>query len=344
MTGISKSLGNIIMSAYKIIFKNKALSQQWEIPYESGVVAWNLDSVHTFQITVNLVYLRDYLATQNNTIQGLFETSFLNVYLYKDGVLIFAGFVADVQYKTSGANITAQVNCKSWLGYFENRFYSGAFSATDAGDIAWGLINAVNDISITKGTVTATKNRDRTYVYDEVAKSVIALSILNLSSGLDFDITNQKVFTAVPRLGADYANIIFDVEEIIDYTVNVGLVGTVINKGYIMGGGIGDDQIVRDYSLGSSYTDNWYRLEGKTQDVNVEDTDVLDDKVTQLVELRKNPYRLIKIRVTTKFFDSYGHGDGVTVKIPDLSINDIFRVKKKTLNFGNDEFVDLEFI
>lgn len=332
------------MSAYKIIFKNKAETQQWEIPYESGVVVWNLDNVHVFTINVNLVYLRDYLATQSNTIKGLFESAFLNVYLYKDGVLTFAGFVSEVNYRQSGSQLTAVVTCKSWLGYFENRYYSGAFSATDAGDIAWGLINAVNDITITKGTVTATKNRDRTYVYDEVAKSVIALSILNLTSGLDFDITNQKVFTAVPRLGADYDNIIFTTNDIIAFDIKVGLVGYVFNKGYIFGGGMGADQIVRDYTLGAPYTTNWFTLEGKTQNANVEDTDLLDDQVEQFVELRKNPVRVTKIRVTTKFLDSYSHGDGITLKIPDLSVNDIFRVKKKTLTFGTDEYVDLEFV
>lgn len=344
MTDISKSLGNITMSAYKVIVKNKAGTSQWELPFENGQVVWNLNNIHTCSLVVDMVYLRDYLVAQSSTLKTLFETGWLNFYLYKDNVLLFAGYIASVTYSVSGGRAQVRIDVKSWLGYFASRFYTGDFSATDAGDIAWGLINAVNDISITKGTVTATKTRDRSYKNDEVAKSVIGLSYLNLDSGFDFDISNAKVFTAVPRLGSDFANIVFDEADILSYSIPVGLVGTVINKGIIFGGGIGDSQVIRTYTLGAPYTTNWFTLEGKTQSVNVEDTTVLDDAVTQLVELRKNPVRTIKLKVTNKFVDDYNVGDGIKIKIPDLTIDDILRVKKKTLNFGDEDTIDLEFL
>lgn len=332
------------MSAYKIIVKNKDETSQWELPYESGTIIWNLNNVNTCSILVDMNFLNDYLIKQNNTINNLFESGFTNFYLYKNEILLFAGFISGVSYIATGGQKQVRIDAKSWLAYFQNRFYTGVFTATDAGDIAWGLISAVNDISITKGTITATKNRDRTYFYDEVAKSIINLSYLNIDQGFDFDISNNKVFTAVPRLGSNYENIIFDEQEIINYSISVGLVNTIINKGYIFGGGLGDNQIIRDYALGAPYTTNWFILEGKTQLVNVEDTNILDDSVKRFVELKKLPVKVIKIKVTNKFVDNYNVGDGVKVKIQNLAINDIFRVKKKTVYFGDDESIDLEFI
>lgn len=332
------------MSAYKIIAKNIGETAQYEIPFQTGTITWNLNNVHTASINVNFKYLKDYLEIQGVTLQQFFENTLMSFYIYKDNILFWAGILSNVRYSKNSGNQSITIDLKSWLAYFQNRFYSGTFSNVDQGDIGWSCINSVNDISITKGIVTATKNRDRTYFYDDVYKIVTGLSSFNINDGMDFDITNEKVYTALPRLGSDRNNIIFDEYEIINYNLQVGLLGTIINKAYIFGGGIGDSQVIRNYSVTTPYISNWHILEGKTQEINVEDTGVLDDKVTALVEQKKLPYRVLKIRVTDKFINDYSHGDGVIVNIPDISVSGIYRIKKKTVYFGDKDEVDLEFI
>ncbi len=327
--------------------KNKANTSQWEIPYESGLIEWNLNNVHTAQLYVNFKYLSDYLSKQNTAVKDLFESGFLNINIYNGANLSFAGFLADVSYnKYAAGDFNVNLGVKSWLAYFENRLYSGSFTATDQGQIAWSAINAVNDIGLTQGTITATKNRDRTYKYDNVQKIVTHLSNNEILQGFEFDISNQKVFSAGSRIGIDRPTIIFDEHNIIEYTLDVGLVGKIFNKGYILGGGIGDTQIVRSYDAGNSYVNNWYRLEGLIQDVNVEETVNLDDKVQNFITQMKDPVRKLKIKaeVNSPLISLYSVGDGVRVVLPDVSINEIKRIEKKSVYFGAEEYVTLEFM
>lgn len=333
------------MSQYRIILKNKAEIVQWELPYKSALLDWRLNSIHTGTIYVDFVFLRDYLAAQGVTPKNLFESGFTNVYIFREGTLIFAGFVSDVRYQKYTQAFTVEIGIKSWLGYFENRYHTAVYTGVDQGDIAWAAIDATNDIGITEGTITATKNRNRTYSNDDVAKIVVQLNKEAIIDGYYFDISNQKVFTAGPTIGSDRENIIFDEGNIYDFTVGVKLVGGVFTDGIILGGGVGEDQIVRTYDAGSTYEDAWYKQEALINDINVEDTGVLDDKIEQFVELRKNPIRVLtfKTQVDQPLVTLYNVGDRVRVRLPEAEIDELKRIKKKTLFIGESEYVQLEF-
>jgi len=335
------------MSAYKIIAKNKAATQQWELPFESATLERNLNNVHTASINVSYAYLSDYLGRQNTTPKDLFENAWINIYIYKDNNLIFGGFLCDVVYNKSSGSFTVQLGCKSWLAYFENRLYSGIITATDAGMIAWNALNSVNDIGITQGTITATKTRDRTYKYDDVCKIVVNLGSLQIQEGFEFDLSNLKVFTVVSRIGSDKPTIIFDDFNVIDYSLSVGLVGKLFNYGTVLGSGMDDNQLARTYDAGSAYQTNWYKQEALLQETDIPETVTLDDDIKKYVELRKNPIRTLTLKATvaSPIFENYDVGDGVVINLPDISMAATKRIVKKTLTFGGtEENVNLEFL
>lgn len=331
------------MSQYKIIVKNILETYQWELPWENGNISYNLNNVHVATINVNYSYLLDYLRNQDIGFRDFFEGGLSKYFIYENGVLIFGGFLSEVTFDKRENAQNIQIVLKSWLAYFAQRLYSGVFTAIDAGEIGWQMVDAVNDIGVTKGTVTATKTRDRTYDKDDVLKNLTLLSSLNIDEGFDFEISPLKVYTAVPRLGSDRNNIIFQEPDILRYQLKVGVLGTIVNKGYILGGGMGEGQKVRTYDVGSPYSDNFYVQEAKTQLSNVEDTTILDDTVKNFVELRKEPVRVLKVTVSNKFEGSYNYGDGVVIKIPDLSVDGIYRIKKKVKYFEKPD-IDLEFL
>lgn len=334
------------MLAYKVIAKNKALDQQWELPFERGMVEWNLNDVGVASLTVSQKYLAGYLSKQGITLKDLFESGWLNNYIYYGDDQIFAGFFSNVVYSKIESSFTVELGIKSWLAYFENQLYSGSFSNTDAGNIAWQCIDAVNDIGIIQGTITATKNRDRTYDDDDVAKIIKHLSNNEILDGFEFEIGNNKILTVASRIGSDKPAVVFDEHNIIEFYLQVGLVGQVFNYGKILGAGIGDTQLSRTYDAGQSYVDSWYRLKKLFQAVNVVEAATLDDKVKKYIEDSKNPVRLLSLKVdnSSPLFTEYSVGDGVRINLPEVGIDEIKRIKKKILTFGSEEFVELQFL
>lgn len=338
------------MLQYKIEISNIDDTVLWRLPYESSQITWNLNNVHTQTIYVSFALLQDYLARQGTTAKDLFESGFMNVRTYKReenvDTLVFAGYVSEVAYRKYAEDFNVEINVKSWLGYFENRYYSGSFSGEDAGSIAWDVINSANDIGITAGTITATKNRDRSYRYDEIAKIIRHLTINEINDGFDFDISNQKVLTVGPSIGASLINTVFNERNIISYDLSVGLVGHINTEGHILGGTVGETQQIQTYDAGITYSDAWHVQEAQIKDVGVESSDILLDKITRHVEDTKNPVRRLKLKAQTDMPNvfTYNVGDSVRIKLSDVSINEMMRISKKSLYIGGDDYVSLEFL
>ena len=71
--------------------------------------------------------------------------------------------------------------------------------------------NPYSDLGITQGAHPTTKNRDRTYKFDNIKDSIIRLSNENLTDGFDFDIDATKAFNVYyPTKGQDRFDVVFD--------------------------------------------------------------------------------------------------------------------------------------
>lgn len=321
-----------------------------EIPMDTLSVNLVLNDIWTAQIYVDYAIFQSKMVAQGTNVNDVLSAGFRWVDIKRDGTTIFRGILNEPNINQSGNNITLDLPFKSWLAYFTKRYTSEVYSSTDAGEIAWGIINVAQgvtngSIAITKGTVTATKDRDRTFDRDEIAKSIIGMSAGNIKDGYDFEISNTKVFSVASRLGSDKPAIVFDYAQILQARLiyKVGL--NIVTKSIQLGNGSGSDQIVADVTSSSTYTDKWFLQEKISSNTSVLEVDTLTDKANQELTLNQDFNRVIALNVTSDVDPtSYGVGDGVTVKYLDI-INALYRIKSKSFQVSQGvEIISLEFL
>lgn len=100
------------------------------------------------------------------------------------------------------------IYCYDWLYALKDRYtaQSATYSNVDAGLIAWQMINTSQlktngNLSITKGTIATTQDRDRTYQNQNIMEAIINLS--DVIGGFDFEITDDRVFNVYTVKGTD---------------------------------------------------------------------------------------------------------------------------------------------
>jgi len=113
--------------------------------------------------------------------------------IYRENVLIWAGVVWEMEENASIDEGTVNIQCVEIFHILsEKRYTSNTYTSTDAGTIAWGLINTTQgltggNLGLTQGTIQATQNRDRTYLDEKIGEKIIQLTEVN--NGFDFLIT-----------------------------------------------------------------------------------------------------------------------------------------------------------
>lgn len=136
------------------------------------------------------------------------------VHVYRDELLLWAGEQAIREGSLDEHNNNwCTITCFDWFEQLFSRYTAAEviFSATDAGQIAWSLINTTqvaSDFGITEGTIEATQNRDRTYNNQNIGDAIINLS--NVINGFDFEINTSKVFNVSANIGVDRTNLVLD--------------------------------------------------------------------------------------------------------------------------------------
>jgi len=145
---------------------------------------------------------------------------------YRDGALRFHGYLApfdETLEEATALNLVFRGPFGKLLGDGQSpgRFTAAdrRFTATDAGQIAKGLIDDANTAGetgiSTAGSVEASKSRDRSYQYANVGESIIALT--RFLDGFDFEVvpteyTSGKIgtFTVYAQQGAVQPNARFE--------------------------------------------------------------------------------------------------------------------------------------
>lgn len=203
-------------------------------------------------------------------------------------------------------NIT--VECVSYIGMLKDRYTDQVknYSSTDAGEIAWDLINETQSrtnghLGLTKGTIEVTTRRDRTYEYKNVLEAIKDLTKVN--GGFDFDLTYTQ--TADGDLDKIKFNVYSDKGQTRNYefklgynvqNISVSTVGDIVNYVTYIGAGTGDDIITvtaEDATSQKGYTRREDVIARK--DISIEDT--LTEHAYEIV--RKNKVDNYEIMVVT---------------------------------------------
>lgn len=340
-----------MIGVWQVFLYNKTNSFQAELPFSSISITKKLNDIWTANATIEYSIFKDYLEKQNQTVDNILSSGFRWADIKRNGVTVFKGILVEASLSRNGNSTSLQLSFKSWLAYFAKRFTSNTYTSTDAGDIAWGIINTAQGITdgsigITSGTITATKQRDRTFNRDEIAKSIINMSAFNVKDGYDFEISDEKIFTVSARLGSDKPAIVFDNSNIRSHQITYLIGLNLVTQSIQLGNGIGVDQKIETRTALSTYTNKWYLQEKITSNSSVSESTTLQDHGDKELALYQDQSKSFDITVDTGVMDltTYNIGDGVTVKIEDV-IDGLYRIKQKEISVRNgDESVKLTFI
>jgi len=309
----------------------------------------NRESTASFRFTFR--QLEIVAETYGTNVVDMFSSELREIYVTRNDVKIFYGVVSDVSADPQqDGNIGFTVKAVSFFGMFGKRIVGipvTTYTATDAGAIAWDLIDdsqnsdsPYSDWGITQGSITTSVNRDRTYKFDNIKDAIIKLSNENLDNGFDFEIDTNKDFNVYyPTKGSSKPNIIFDERNLSGWSWTKPVFLQLTNKVYSLGESQGESPLYETRTAGTSYRTPFGTLEGVIKEDSIKVAATLQAKGDLHLELYREPI----VKFTARHFDSetaiswsdYDLGDTIKVNLPRIGMSTVSkRVKERdfTLN------------
>jgi hypothetical protein len=284
------------------------------------------------------------------------------IYYQKDAdtTLVWAGEQAAREGNLDDkGNNWCTIHCFTWLEQLNSRYTDSEriFTAMDAGEIAWTLIDETQtqtngDFGITKGSIEATIDRDRSYYNQNVMEAIINLA--NVLSGFDFEITDLKVFNVYQVMGSDKSNDI-----VLEYGHNIKSVKILedftkpINRALVLGESTGDEytdpELVREEVDDATLQSNYKLREGLLTEMDVSELDTMTEKGEALI--RKYGDILTKVdidlaSVQNPNITEFNLGDSITLVINSgiYAINEQFRVFEWEVNYNSNDVERLSLV
>jgi hypothetical protein len=276
------------MANFKVEIHNSTGSLRWEIPFQNFEFTEELNRASRATVRFNYEDVKAVADATGITVRNLFTSQYRELYIYDDETVIYGGYVAEPTYsKASNGESTITVPVKGFFGLLAKRFTGAAttYSAQDLSDIAWDLIDDTQGLTygsygITRGADPTTRNADRTYKYKKISEAIENLSNLEIDDGVDFEITNTKVFNVYyPTKGEQRDNIILEEGfNIHQYSIRELFIDSMVNQVYVLGEGQGDDQLVELRDSAAAYKSNFFLLQEKLAEPDVSIDTTLQEK------------------------------------------------------------------
>lgn len=247
-----------------------------------------------------------------------------HVIVKRNGTIVWSGCIGKVtgNLDSSDGAGSVTIQCFDPLFHLKTRYTTSTYRATDAGSIAWQLIDATQSetngsLGITQGTIQTTVNRDRSY-----ENVLISDAIVNLSS-----VINGFDFIFVPQVDADglFIGWTFNVllslstDRTTQYTIKESDIDSLTfssdsdlyNTVSAYGTGTGSSRLTAE-DEDTTFQETYTRREAilVASDVFIQET--LDEKVA--FELRDNKTEVYNLQLTIKQssviqFGNIGIGD-----------------------------------
>lgn len=336
------------MANYEVIIKDPVTDTIWEVIPKSYNFTEKLNQEATASFTFSFEELKKMATVNGTTVLNIFTAALREIYINRDGAKIFYGVVTEFEVTPGGAGErNVAVKAMGFFGLFRKRLVGigteVVYTATDAGAIAWDLLEdsqasdtTYSDWGITEGSITASKNRDRRYFFDNVYDSIYRLSNNNLKDGFDFDIDNTKAFNVYyPTKGQDRPTVTFDERTAASWKYKKELILGMANKVYVLGEGFNEDVLFETRTASTGLRTPFGTLEEKLEARDVSEVATLQDKGDQRLDDASSPP--IILDGLSHFdnkdipFTAYNLGDTVRANYPDLDItDDPYRVVERT--------------
>jgi hypothetical protein len=292
-------------------------------------------------------------ADDENCVASILVLGVNELHIYYKGVLWWSGQLVSAKKTAKGNDIYWEVLAKDWVSLLSKRFCGveslREFTTTDAGQIAWTLIEetqalANGSFGITQGSIDVSIARTVTYDKKNVLEAIKELSNLgqdgSSSYGMDFEITPEKVFNVYyPYKGSILNDVVFR------YPGNCenfeALVDTwgIVNQEWGLGRHwTGNTAIVSRADATSQTTYKRREAIKNYRDMSV--LAFLQDMVYQDIQWLKNPSTVIRFesRVDDKSdIRNYGVGDAVVVVCDKFDIDESLWVYDRKIEIGDND-------
>ncbi len=335
----------------------KSATETWEMPCSSLSQSEELNADRTASFNIETQHGDVVAQSTGVTLEYILSGGYREAYVYdQDGTCTFSGFIDEVNLSAGEQKKgTYSVTAKGFFALLEKRMTAASqlYTSTDAGEIAWDLIDTTQaepygDFGITLGLIEPTKDRDRTYSYRPLKECIQKLTSGEVKDGFDFDIDVAKAFNVYAYKGDDREDIIFDA----DHNVNTwqvrktGLLG-MCNHVVVFGAGNGDDMAVVEKTSANSYKEAYFLLVDGMSDKDNGDLTLLGDKGQKYIDTYQAPIKS-PVTLTCDYgaprYTEYSVGDRVRVKIKEADIDTMMRVTKKSVDMSGNVNVTLKLV
>lgn len=354
-----------VSNTYRIFLVDPGNDDQYELQPKSWTLAEELNKESTVTLNFSWEQIEEIATAYGTDVLGMFANELRELWIERLNsagtyTKIFWGLVSDFDANPGNEGaVNFVVKAISWFGVLSRRkagFPVRTFTATDAGEIAWTLIDEsqssntpYSELGITEGVIETSVNRDEIYRFDNIRDAIVALSNNTLDDGFDFEIDNTKAFNVYyPTKGSTLPNIVFDKSKVADWHYHKPLIATLANRVYVRGEGTGDDVVYvqRDGTNGNKAT--WTLLEEVLPSISeVNDTTALNNRGDRHLALHEAP----QIEFSADHYDDetnsyswldYATGDTIIVDYPNLALAEVSkRVIRKELIIQEEKGVGL---
>lgn len=340
------------MLNYQIILENPSLGTIFPLVLRSYSLTERLNTAPTGTFTLSFEEMNELARFYGTTVNDLFTAGKRGMYVYRNNVKILDSFIDDIEIQPLG-NGEKQVTIKTvgLFGLLHKRIIGRPvrrFVATDAGMMAWTAIDETqdddppySDLGITMGTITPSKDRDRSVYFEYVDDFITSLSNENLKNGFDFEIDNSRALNVYyPKKGENKPKLIFDeTQNMAGWKWKKRIGRGITNRVFVTGEGQNEDILYTQRDADNSYKEPYGLMESKSAESSVSELDTLEDKGDRILEdLQQSS---VIVPTITHYdsvvgWDEYALGDSVPVTIKDLQLNKTYkRVISRTLTVSD---------
>jgi len=339
---------------FKIIVQSSGGTEQWELPYSYFYFSDTLNKDRDCNMRFEQENVQAIADVYGVTVEYILSASYREVIILdEDDNQLYTGYIDDLTFsrgESDKGNI--QVASKGFFSLLGKRFTNSlrTYSAQDASDIAWDLIDYTQtldfgDFGITRGNNPTCSTHDRTYRYKNIKLSIEKLSSDEIKDGIDFDVNNDKQFNVYyPEKGSQRNDIILQEDfNILTYTIRKKFIGSIANQVLVFGQGQDEDMPVETRDAADVYKSNFFLLQDSLSEKDTLTATTLQAKGDAYLDSYKYPQKLINI--TTRFDDpdinNFNIGDRLRLVIPTYQIDGFFRLIKRGM--GDDGIVQMTF-
>lgn len=316
--------------------------ETYEIPYQTYTIKEEVNLGKTLQIKLDYYQVNDIAERYQTTAYSLLSGALREIYVEKDDTRIFSGVITDMSMdRGEGTDVTVSLAAAGYFNMLKKRRTAAlrAFTSTDAGDIAWTLIDEsqtadppYSDFGITQGTSPTTKTRDRTFRFANLYDEIVQMTNNNLKDGFDCEIDDEKVFNIYyPYKGSNRPEIVLDIGNIQAISMRKPLLLNMTNKIYVLGQ---DDSTYVTRTAPDTFKTSFGVLEDVLAKREVKETTTLNDYGDQKLSTDQSP----QLTMTIEHLDGepdvldYSVGDWLPVTFDEAGLTQVYyRVITRTI-------------